>query len=149
MSALLPSGARRELELEEHWPHQRRMVLKFRGVDSISDAEALTGAELQIARSERAVLAGGAAYVSDLVGSALYDGAQLVGRIEAVQPGAGDAPLLVVRQGGREHLVPFAAEFVRGFDAAAKRLEMALPAGLLELDAPLSEEEKRAQRGEE
>jgi hypothetical protein len=31
-------------------------------------------------------------------------------------------------------------------DIAAKRIEMNLPERLLELDAPLSEEEKRAQR---
>ena len=30
---------RRELEVEELWPHKGLLVLKFRGIDSISDAE--------------------------------------------------------------------------------------------------------------
>ena len=63
-----------------------------------------------------------------------------------MQFGSGDAPLLVVK-GEKEFLVPFAEEFVRSLDVERKRLDMALPEGLLELDAPLSEEEKRSQRG--
>jgi len=145
--ALAADGTRRELELEAHWLHKGRVVLKFRGVDSITAAEGLAGCEIQVPRGERAELADGAFYVSDLVGSELVAGGQVVGIIRDVQGGAGDAPLLVVGQGKHERLVPFAAAFVRSFDAARKRLEMALPDGLLEIDAPLSDEEKRRQRG--
>jgi 16S rRNA processing protein RimM len=53
---------------------------------------------------------------------------------------------LVVKAGAKEYLVPFAAEFLGRVDLERKRIEMALPQGLLELDAPLSEEEKRAQQ---
>jgi len=68
---------------------------------------------------------------------------------EYVQAGAGEARLLVVKAEGREWLIPFAAEYVKSFDVPGKRLEMALPQGMLELDAPLTEEEKREQRGEQ
>lgn len=146
--ALAADGGRRELALEEFWLHKGRVVLKFAGVDSISEAETLLGCELQVPASERTPLPAGAAYVSDLVGSELYDGPRRVGTIADVQSGAGEARLLVVKAGGRELLVPFAAEYVKSFQAAGKRLEMALPEGLLELDAPLTEEEKREQRGE-
>lgn len=147
--ALTPQGERRELVLESCWPHKGRMVLKFRGVDSITAAEALAGCELQIPQQERQELAPGAVYVSDLVGCTVVESAQGVeiGRIEEVQFGAGEAPLLVVRAGGKERLIPFAAEFVKGLDPQAKRVEMALPPGLLELDAPLTAEEKEEQRG--
>src|SRR5882672_11482675 len=37
---------RRTLELEEHWFHKGMIVLKFAGVDSINDAEALIGSEI-------------------------------------------------------------------------------------------------------
>ena len=40
--------ARRELEVEDLWPHKGLVVLKFRGVDSMSDAELLIGSELQV-----------------------------------------------------------------------------------------------------
>jgi len=48
--ALLPDDSRRELELEDAWPHKGQMVLKFVGVDSISDAELLIGSEIQITK---------------------------------------------------------------------------------------------------
>ena len=58
--------ARRELEVEDLWPHKGLVVLKFRGVDSMSDAELLIGSELQVPAAERAGLEPGWNYVSDL-----------------------------------------------------------------------------------
>ena len=151
MFALPPEGERRGLELESHWGHKGRVVLKFRGVDSISDAEALVGSEIQIPREQRAELEPGATYVSDLVGCAVTAteaGRQReIGQIAEVQFGAGEAPLLVIREGGREHLVPFAAEVLESVDLEEKRVRMKLPEGMLEIDAPLTDEEKREQQG--
>lgn len=144
----LPRGRRRELELESHWPHKGGMVLKFRGVDSIADAQALVGCEIQIPRSERVTLPEDEVYVADLLGCTVVDtghGVEL-GQIEDVQSGSGDALLLVIKQGAKELLVPFAAEFLVKVDVPRKRIEMMLPDGLLDLDAPLTEAEKRAQR---
>jgi 16S rRNA processing protein RimM len=45
-------------------------------------------------------------------------------------------------------LVPYAAEFLQELDLAARRIEMELPEGLLELQSPLSEEEKERQKVE-
>src|SRR3954469_12087752 len=64
--ALDADGKRRELQLVEHWPHKSYVVLKFAGVDSISDAEALVGSEIQVPREQRAEVEACAAYVSDL-----------------------------------------------------------------------------------
>ncbi|MGZ5744521.1 MAG: ribosome maturation factor RimM, partial [Burkholderiales bacterium] len=58
----LTSSGRRELHVEEHWAHKGRIVLKFAGVDSISDAEALVGAELQVPRNERVDLGAAGTY---------------------------------------------------------------------------------------
>ncbi len=149
--ALEPEGKRRRLQLEDFWPHLGYFILKFHGVDSISDAERLVGCELQIHAAERAPLQPGAAYVSDLVGCTLLDieaggPATEIGAISAVQFGAGEAPLLVVRSGDKEFLIPFAAAYLRAVDLPARRVEMALPEGLLKVDAPLTEEEKKRQR---
>ncbi len=143
---VLRQGTRRELELEHFWPHKGGMVLKFRGVDSISAAEGLIGAELQIPREQRAELGLGEAYVSDLLGCVVIADARELGPISDVDFSAGTAPLLVVRQGGKEYLLPFAEEFVEELDLAGRRLRMKLPEGLLELDAPLSPEEKAEQK---
>ena len=43
-------------------------------------------------------------------------------------------------------MIPFAAEFLKSLDVQHKRVEMVLPAGMLELDAPLSNDEKERQK---
>jgi 16S rRNA processing protein RimM len=136
--------ARRRLDLDEHWFHKGMVVLKFAGVDSISDAETLVGSEIQIPRSERASLGSDEFYVSDLIGCMVTDSGREIGRIKDVQFGSGEAPLLVI-EGEKEYLVPFAAAYIGKIALEQKRLEMKLPEGLLELDAPLNQEEKRRQ----
>ncbi len=142
----LAESRRRELELEDHWFHKGGVVLKFRGVDSISQAETLVGCEIQIPRAERAELTDDSVYVSDLVGCTVTDSGREIGRIADVRFGAGEAPLLVV-QGEKEYLIPFAAAYIERIAPAEKRLEMRLPEGMLELDAPLTQAEKERQSG--
>jgi 16S rRNA processing protein RimM len=135
---------RREYKLENHWLHKGRVVLKFAGIDSISSAEALSGMLVQIPAESRTQLEPGAAYVSDLIGSTLFDVSQNrnIGTIRDVQQGAGTAALLIVDSAGTELEIPFAEEFIVRFDPSKKLLEMRLPKGLLEVNDPLTEDEK-------
>lgn len=140
-------GRRSVLELEDHWLHKGGVVLKFAGVDTISQAETLIGSEIQIRVEERAVLEDGSVYLSDLAGCVVTDHGREIGKIKDVTFGAGEAPLLVIqRNDGRESLVPFAWEYIARLAPEGKRLEMNLPDGMLELDAPLSREEKEEQK---
>jgi 16S rRNA processing protein RimM len=155
LSGLAANGTRRELQVEEHWFHKGGVVLKFVGVESISDAEQLAGLELQIPFEQRAQLETGATYVSDVVGCDVWirnaDGRQMLGTVSEVQFGAGEAPLLVVRTkvgSEQEILLPYAEEFLKSVDFQQRRIEMELPEGLLALDSPLSGEEKQRQRTE-
>jgi 16S rRNA processing protein RimM len=153
LSGLAANGSRRELKLDEHWFHKGGVVLKFAGVESISDAEALAGMEVQIPVQARAELESGAAYVSDLVGCEVWIDAKpderLLGEIADVDLSGGAAPLLVIRNAeGQEYLVPYAEEFLQSVDLACGRIQMKLPEGLLELQAPLSAEEKQRQKQE-
>ena len=142
-------GERRELVVEGFWPHKEFLVFKFVGVDSISDAEPLVGSELQVPRSERAELETGWNFVSDLVGSAVFDSGREIGRIEDVQFGAGEAPLLIVAAGGaangKKFDIPFAEAYLEGVDLAQKVVRMKLPEGLLEINSPISADEKLEQ----
>jgi len=137
-------ATRRKLDLDEYWFHKGMVVLKFAGVDSISEAETLVGSEIQVPRSERAALGSDEFYVSDLIGCMVTDSGREIGRIKDVQFGSGEAPLLVI-EGGKEYLVPFASAYIQKIALEQKCLEMKLPEGMLELDAPLNKEEKQRQ----
>jgi 16S rRNA processing protein RimM len=144
--ALRTNHNRRELEVQDAWPHKGFLILRFVGVDSIADAEPLVGCELQVPLQQRAQLEPGWTYISDLVGCIVSDGPREIGRVEDVRLGAGEAPLLIVKAGTREHEIPYAAAHLEKVDLKGKRIRMLLPEGMLELDAPLTAEEKQQQR---
>src|SRR5439155_27245239 len=66
-------AVRREVVLENSWLHKGRVVLKFRGVDSIEAAQSLAGCELRIPKRERAEPDVGSSSGGDLVGCSLWD----------------------------------------------------------------------------
>jgi len=143
------AAARRELEVEDLWPHKGLLVLKFCGVDSMNDAELLIGSELQVPKEQRADLEAGWNYVSDLIGCTVLDHAREIGRIEGVQFGAGEAPLLTIAdRAGKKFDVPFAEAYLEGVDTAQRQVRMNLPEGMLEINAPVTAEEKREQQSE-
>ena len=149
MQDLKAQESRRELEVDDLWPHKGLVVLKFRGVDSMNDAELLIGSELQVPKAERADLEPGWNYVSDLIGCTVLDHAREIGRIEDVQFGAGEAPLLIVaNKAGKKFDVPFAEAYLEGVDTAQRQVRMNLPEGMLEINAPVTAEEKGEQQQE-
>ena len=145
-----PKAAPRDAEIERHWLHKGRIVLKFAGIDSISDATALSGWRVAIPRAQRTPLRDGAFYVADLIGCHLVDeanGSANLGPVLAVERGEGGAPdLLVVAHDGDELLIPFANAFLVEVDPNAQVLRMRLPAGLTTINAPLTDEERATQR---
>jgi 16S rRNA processing protein RimM len=144
------ANRRREIKLDDHWFHKGQIILKFAGTDSISQAEELIGCEIQVPLEQRTELEDGSIYLSDLTGCTVFDADREVGKIQDVQFGSGEAPLLIVKAGAakedKEYMIPFAAEFLKSLDVQHKRVEMVLPAGMLELDAPLNKDEKERQK---
>ena len=147
LSALAKSGdSRHDVEIEDLWPHKGLVVFKFVGIDSINDAEPLIGSELQVHEEQRIKLEQGWNYVSDLVGCTVLDAGREIGKIEDVQFGAGEAPLLIVADAdGKKYDVPFAEAYLEGVDLKQKQVRMNLPEGMLEVNAPLTAEEKKQQ----
>jgi 16S rRNA processing protein RimM len=124
--------------------NEGRIVLQFAGIDSISDAEAIGGQDVLVPREERLPLDDESVYISELIGCTVYDGSIAVGVVEDVQfamtaDGArrltDAAPLLEVTSvAGDEVLIPFAKAFLITLDTEAKRIEMTLPVGLVEVN---------------
>jgi 16S rRNA processing protein RimM len=138
----------REMDVTSFWlpvgKNQGRVVIKLAGVDSISDAEKLAGQELIIPQEERTPLEDDTNYISDLINCTVYDRGAAIGTIEDVQfattPDGGrrlaeNAPILVVSATeGDEILIPFVKDFLVDINVKEKRVNMALPAGLLDVN---------------
>jgi len=121
------------LDLENSRLHKGRVVLKFAGYDSIDDAEELRGARILITRDQLTELPEDTYYDFDLIGcEVVADDGQQLGRVEEVQ-NYGAAPLLVVRDGARELLIPLVLSICVEIDTEQKRIVVNPPEGLLDL----------------
>ena len=122
-----------ERVVEKAWFHDRRLVLKFAGVDSISEAETLQGCEVRVPLAERARLEPGAVYVSDVIGCELVDAVsgKALGRVTGWEDN-GPQSLMEIDS---DWLVPFTPALCKQVDVACKKILVELPDGLRELNA--------------
>ena len=127
-------GSGERFEVESTWFHQASLVFKFRGIDSITGAERLAGAEVRVPKSQRAALEPGEYFQSELVGCEVVDRrtGQSYGRVRAWQDGGGSG-LLEVEDG---LLIPFARAICVEIDPGARRIAVELPEGLKDLNRP-------------
>ncbi len=129
----LPGKGHRPAGLESAWFHKGAVILKFAGVDSISDAEKLAGCEVRIPAGERRPLQGSAVYWADLPGCRVMERGRELGVVRWLDPTVG-TPVLVVDTSDGELLIPFAEEICRRIDVAGRVIEVELPEGLKELN---------------
>lgn len=131
----LQKGAEARLAtVESVWQHGGTPILKFSGIDSISDAEPWEGADIFVRTEELVPPEEGEYRQADLIGCVVWDmdRDQALGTVSAVQE-YGSAPLLEVDAGGREVLVPLTRSICLEIDVARKIIRAKLPQGLTEL----------------
>jgi 16S rRNA processing protein RimM len=131
--ALRKPGREGLFEVAGVWYHAGRPVLRFHGIETISEAEPWEGAEILVPPEERVRPEPGEYLHADLIGCTVEEHGVELGQVDGVEQYGGPA-LLRVRDGsGRELLIPFARAYLRGIDLAAKRILVELPEGLREL----------------
>jgi 16S rRNA processing protein RimM len=124
------------------WLSQSRggqAIFHFDGSDSIDEAKALVGLEVQIPLADRLPLPSGNYYITDLAGCEVVQAeGQILGRVREVQF-VGEqilgTPNLVIDSPRGELLVPLAQDICINIDIAARRITVSLPEGLGELNA--------------
>jgi 16S rRNA processing protein RimM len=131
------SGARsaeREAEIDFFRRQHRRCVLKFRGIDGISEAEKYVGAEVKILAGDLPEPEEGFYYTFRLKGCRVFaaDG-DYIGTITDVLH-SGGAEILKVDCKDEETLIPFAEPYLKSIDLDQRRIEVALPEGLRDLN---------------
>jgi 16S rRNA processing protein RimM len=124
---LMGTGSLYEVEYVRE--HDGGLLIKFRGVDSISDAETLRGAEVQVPIAERVTLEPGEYFHSDLIGCEVRERAsgRVVGRVTNFEE-YGGPPLLEI-DGGRM-LIPFVKAICTDIRPAERLILADLPEGL-------------------
>jgi 16S rRNA processing protein RimM len=134
LTGIPAEGSQRSLQIEEHWFHGNRLVLKFAGFDSIDEAKELVGYHLAIPADERVELPQDSFYEWELIGSRVETiGGQNIGEVKGIMHTGGVEMLSVVDESGRDRLIPMVADIVVEIDKDKKLIRVDPPEGLLEL----------------
>ena len=126
---------RTEYWLEKAWRHKGRLILKFRGVGTISDSEALRGCDVQLTEDEIGPPPEDEHFYRDLIGCKVVDAetGRGIGEVQDIlEPGG--ALLLQVDAEGHEVLIPFVREICVGIETERKMIRVRMPEGLEELN---------------
>lgn len=121
-------------EIELFRRQHGRCVAKFKGIDTISQAERYIGREIRIAADTLPAVAEGWFYTFQLKGCRVYTaGGEYLGDVTDVL-GAGGSEILKVDRGKEETLIPFAQEYLKAIDLDQRRIDVELPEGLRDLN---------------
>jgi 16S rRNA processing protein RimM len=122
-----PHGAVRTVRLLEGAPYKEGLRVLLEGIEDRNAALALSGWQVQIARSELPPLAAGEHYRDDLAG---FEVVNVEGAVLGLVDYFADLPagVVMVVKGGREHLVPTSPQHLLKIDAGARRIEVDWPA---------------------
>ncbi|HVF33588.1 MAG TPA: ribosome maturation factor RimM [Acidimicrobiales bacterium] len=123
---VLRTGGGRDLVVRTASPHQGKWIVRFEGVATRTEAEALHGQSLHAEPIDDP----DALFVHDLIGSTVVDastGAEL-GAVAAVEANPASDLLVLAGSGA---LIP--VRFVVDRDPASRRLRVEIPEGLLDL----------------
>jgi len=120
----------REVEVEFFRRQHGHCVVKFSGINHISEAERLVSSELRIATDELSPLEQGWFYTFQLKGCRVFAaGGECLGTITDVLH-FGGSEVLKVDGENEDILIPFAQEYLKKIDLDQQRIEVELPEGL-------------------
>ncbi|NVN92371.1 MAG: 16S rRNA processing protein RimM [Desulfuromonadales bacterium] len=110
-----------------------KLLIGFKGLDDINQAQILVGSEICLLRNQLPAPEEDEYYWCDLIGLkvATIEGVEL-GVIEDIFE-AGSSDIYVVRSGEREHLIPAIADVIRSVDLKNGRMLVSPLEGLLDL----------------
>ena len=109
-----------------------KALVKFEDLDTIEAATELVKSELYLPLSLLPELENDGYYYHDLVGCQVFENDVLIGVVKEVIDLNGNELLSVVN-GDKEALIPMKEEILKKVDTKAKRVEVELPDGLLDL----------------
>jgi 16S rRNA processing protein RimM len=126
----------RQLRVESVRAHGERALMKFSGIDTPEEIQTLHNWTIEIPADQARALDEDEYFLHDLVGLTLVDAdGRERGVVTDTYEGGGGILLNVKRADGKTFELPFAADLCPEIDLAAKRMVVALPEGLEDLDA--------------
>ncbi len=111
----------------------RSVVLKFKDINSVEQAELLRNAELFIEQDQLTVLEQDEYYIHDLIGLNVYDEQDnCLGELIDVESYSGNDVYILKGMDGKEYMVPATREVIKKVSLSEKRMIIHIMEGLLD-----------------
>jgi 16S rRNA processing protein RimM len=124
----------RQLEIDCFRRQHGHCIIKFRGIETISEAEKYVGAEIKMPATDLPAAREGWYYTFQLKGCSVFTPeGEYVGKVTDVLDWGG-TQILQVDCDNEETLIPFAQSYLRNIDLDRRRIEVDLPADLRDLN---------------
>lgn len=122
----------KELQVEEVKYHKNMVLVKFKGIDKVEDAELLRNFYLEVDRENAIELEEGEYFIADLLGmNVLTEENEQLGKLEDIF-NAGSSDIYVVKtEEGKQILLPAISEVVKEINLKENKIIVHLLEGLI------------------
>lgn len=121
-----------EYEIEEVKYHKDMVLIKFKGIDKIEQAELLRNSYLSISRDSVEELEEGRYYIVDMLGLEVYTDEQiLLGTLEDIFNTGSNDIYVVKDEKGKQILLPAIQDVIKQIDIENKKMIVHLLPGLI------------------
>jgi len=122
----------KEFEIEEVRYQKKQVLVKFKNIDTIEDAQKYRECYIKINRKDAVKLPEDTYFIADLIGLDVYTiDNELIGKIEDVFSTGSNDVYVVKNNLGRQVLLPAIADVVKEVDLENKKIIVELIEGLL------------------
>lgn len=123
---------KKQYEIEEVKYHKDLVLIKFKGIDKVEDAEFLRNCYLKVDRKDEPELEEGTYYIVDLLGLDVYsDEGNLLGKLDDIY-NYGSSDIYVVKDElGKQLLLPAISDVIKEINLEQKKIVVHILPGLI------------------
>jgi len=123
---------KKEYEIEEVKYHKDMVLIKFRGVDKVEEAELLRNSYLKVNRNDEPNLEDGTYYIVDLLGLDVYsDEGNLLGKVDDIFNNGSCDIYAIKDELGKQLLLPAISDVIKEINLEEKRIVVHILKGLI------------------
>lgn len=123
---------KKEYEIEEVKYHKDMVLIKFKGIDKVEEAEILRNSYLKVNRKDEPKLEEGTYYIVDLIGLDVYsDEGELLGKLNDIFNYGSSDIYEVKNELGKQLLLPAISDVIKEINLQEKKIVVHILEGLI------------------
>ena len=123
---------KKQYEIEDVKYHKDMVLIKFKGIDKVEEAELLRNSYLKVNRQDEPELEDGTYYIVDLIGLDVYsDEGNLLGKVDDIFNNGSCDIYAIKDELGKQLLLPAISDVIKEINLEEKRIVVHIVKGLI------------------